>query len=102
MHSAKNQGLLAGWTSFLMQAEGPHRLLKEEVQQLRLEKDSVEVKLKDFEVSLQKLKECTYAEAAQRQEYEVTLRQVQAELRGGSLREQVRRQPYIFCFRFFS
>jgi len=72
------------------EAEGPHRLLKEEVQQLRLEKDSVELKLRDFEVSLQKLKECTYAEAAQRQEYELTLRQVQAELRGGSLREQVR------------
>ena len=53
------------------------------------EKDSVEIKLKDFEVSLQKLKDCTYTEAAQRQEYEMTLRQVQAELRGASLREQV-------------
>lgn len=49
----------------------------------------METKLKDFEVSLQKLKDCTYTEAAQRQEYELTLRQVQAELRGASLREQV-------------
>ena len=53
------------------------------------EKDSVETKLKDFEMSLQKLKDCTYTESAQRQEYELTLRQVQAELRGASLREQV-------------
>ena len=53
------------------------------------EKDSVEGKLKDFEASLQQLKDCTYTEAAQRQEYELTLRQVQAELRGASLREQV-------------
>lgn len=49
----------------------------------------MECKLKDFEASLQQLKDCTYTEAAQRQEYELTLRQVQAELRGASLREQV-------------
>lgn len=61
------------------------------------EKDSVESKLKEFEQSLQKLKDCTYAEAAQRREFELSLRNAQAELRGSGLREQVTVVP---CCRF--
>lgn len=53
----------------------------------------MESKLKEFEQSLQKLKDCTYSEAAQRREFELSLRKVQADLRGASLREQVMMQP---------
>ena len=49
----------------------------------------MEGKLKEFEYSLQKLKDCTYSESNRRQEYEMSLREAQAELRGASLREQV-------------
>ena len=49
----------------------------------------MEGKLEEFEKSLQKLKDCTYTEAAQRREYELSLLNAQAELRGSSLREQV-------------
>ncbi len=73
----------------LAQALGKERNSVPDFCKLVQEKDSVECKLKDFEASLQQLKDCTYTEAAQRQEYELTLRQVQAELRGASLREQV-------------
>lgn len=54
------------------------------------EKDKLEQTLRDFERSLQKLKDCTYHEATQKQEYEKRVRAMAAELRGASLREQVR------------
>ena len=53
------------------------------------EKNSVEKKLKEFENSLQKLRECTQTESSQRQELELNLKNAQAELRGAHLREQV-------------
>ena len=53
------------------------------------EKNSVEAKLKDFETSLQKLKDCTYTEASQRREFELNLKNAQAELQSSNLREQV-------------
>lgn len=68
---------------------------------LRQEKDVLESKLKEFERSLQKLKDCTYQEATQKRDYERRLqalladhRAVQADLRGASLREQVSRCPF--------
>lgn len=67
---------------------------------LRQEKDVLESKLKEFERSLQKLKDCTYQEATQKRDYERRLqalladhRAVQADLRGASLREQVKQIP---------
>ncbi|KAA6428490.1 MAG: hypothetical protein FRX49_01366 [Trebouxia sp. A1-2] len=69
--------------------------LRDEVHKLRQEKDVLESKLKEFERSLQKLKDCTYQEATQKRDYERRLqalladhRAVQADLRGASLREQ--------------
>ncbi len=69
---------------------------------LRQEKDVLESKLKEFERSLQKLKDCTYQEATQKRDYERRLqalladhRAVQADLRGASLREQVNQMPSI-------
>lgn len=56
---------------------------------LRQEKDILEGKLKEFERSLQKLKDCTYQEATQKREYERQVQAVQADLRGANLREQV-------------
>ena len=56
---------------------------------LRQEKDVLESKLKEFERSLQKLKDCTYQEASQKREYERRVQAVQADLRGANLREQV-------------
>lgn len=56
---------------------------------LRQEKDVLESKLKEFERSLQKLKDCTYQEATQKREYERRVQSVQADLRGANLREQV-------------
>ena len=50
----------------------------------------LESKLKEFERSLQKLKDCTYQEATQKREYERRVQSVQADLRGAHLREQVR------------
>ncbi len=68
---------------------------------LRQEKDVLESKLKEFERSLQKLKDCTYQEATQKRDYERRLqalladhRAVQADLKGASLREQVNRCPF--------
>lgn len=68
---------------------------------LRQEKDVLESKLKEFERSLQKLKDCTYQEATQKRDYERRLqalladhRAVQADLRGASLREQVNNCPF--------
>lgn len=49
----------------------------------------LEGKLKEFERSLQKLKDCTYQEATQKREYERRVQAVQADLRGAHLREQV-------------
>lgn len=60
-----------------------------QVHKLRQEKDVLEGKLKDFERSLQKLKDCTYQEATQKREYERRLQVIQADLRGAHLREQV-------------
>ena len=60
-----------------------------QVQKLRQEKDVLEGKLKEFERSLQKLKDCTYQEATQKREYERRVQSVQADLRGAILREQV-------------
>lgn len=51
----------------------------------------LEGKLKEFERSLQKLKDCTYQEATQKREYERRVQSVQADLRGAILREQVGR-----------
>lgn len=69
--------------------------LRDEVHKLRQEKDVLESKLKEFERSLQKLKDCTYQEATQKRDYErrlqavlADLRAVQADLRGATLREQ--------------
>lgn len=56
----------------------------------------MEQTLRDFERSLQKLKDCTYHEATQKQEYEKRVRAMAAELRGASLREQVR----LICLLF--
>ncbi len=53
------------------------------------EKEKLEQTLRDFERSLQKLKDCTYHEATQKQEYEKRVRAMAAELRGAGLREQV-------------
>ena len=64
--------------------------LDSEVLALAQEKDKLEQTLRDFERSLQKLKDCTYHEATQKQEYEKRVRAMAAELRGASLREQVR------------
>ena len=60
-----------------------------QVLKLRNEKDVLEGKLKEFERSLQKLKDCTYQEATQKREYERRMQAVQADLRGAHLREQV-------------
>lgn len=60
-----------------------------QVHKLRHEKDVLEGKLKEFERSLQKLKDCTYQEATQKREYERRVQAVQADLRGAHLREQV-------------
>lgn len=60
-----------------------------QVHKLRQEKDVLESKLKEFERSLQKLKDCTYQEATQKREYERRVQSVQADLRGANLREQV-------------
>lgn len=49
----------------------------------------LEGKLKEFERSLQKLKDCTYQEATQKREYERRVQAAQADLRGSHLREQV-------------
>lgn len=65
-----------------------------QVQNLRQEKDVLESKLKEFERSLQKLKDCTYQEATQKREYERRVQAVQADLRGAHLREQVSHQPH--------
>ena len=65
-----------------------------QVQKLRQEKDVLESKLKEFERSLQKLKDCTYQEATQKREYERRVQAVQADLRGAHLREQAR---CLFC-----
>ncbi|KAK9817388.1 hypothetical protein WJX74_006357 [Apatococcus lobatus] len=62
--------------------------LRDEVTRLRQEKDKLEQTLRDFERSLQKLKDCTYHEATQKQECEKRVRAMAAELRGASLREQ--------------
>ncbi|KAL3162397.1 hypothetical protein ABBQ32_010071 [Trebouxia sp. C0010 RCD-2024] len=62
--------------------------LRDEVHKLRHEKDVLEGKLKEFERSLQKLKDCTYQEATQKREYERRVQAVQADLRGAHLREQ--------------
>ena len=61
-----------------------------QVHKLRQEKDVLESKLKEFERSLQKLKDCTYQEATQKREYERRVQSVQADLKGANLREQVR------------
>lgn len=60
-----------------------------QVHKLRQEKDVLEGKLKEFERSLQKLKDCTYQEATQKREYERRVQAAQADLRGAHLREQV-------------
>ena len=59
------------------------------MQKLRQEKDVLEGRLKDFDRSLQKLKDHTYQEANQKREWEKRVQAVQADLRGANLREQV-------------
>ena len=66
-----------------------------QVHKLRQEKDVLESKLKEFEKSLQKLKDCTYQEATQKREYERRVQSVQADLKGANLREQVRHASHV-------
>ncbi len=49
----------------------------------------LEGKLREFERSLQKLKDCTFQEATQKRSYERKVQQVEAEIRGAELREKV-------------
>ena len=64
-------------------------LLCAQVGKLRQEKDVLEGKLREFERSLQKLKDCTFQEATQKRSYERKVQQVEAEIRGAELREKV-------------
>ena len=63
--------------------------LEFQVQKLRQEKDVLEGRLKEFDRSLQKLKDHTYQEASQKREWERRVQALQADLRGANLREQV-------------
>ena len=49
----------------------------------------MEGRLKEFESSLQKLKECTYEEGNKRRQCKRQLNEAEAQLRGSALREQV-------------
>ena len=71
------------------QTQLQQRFCISQVHKLRQEKDVLEGKLKEFERSLQKLKDCTYQEATQKREYERRVQAAQADLRGANLREQV-------------
>ena len=64
-------------------------MLCAQVGKLRQEKDVLEGKLREFERSLQKLKDCTFQEATQKRSYERKVQQVEAEIRGAELREKV-------------
>lgn len=64
--------------------------LKDEVAALRREKDGLEGKLREFERSLQKLKDTTFKEAAAKQDYERRVLAAEAEVKGLMLRDSVR------------
>lgn len=64
--------------------------LKDEVAALRREKDGLEGKLREFERSLQKLKDTTFKEAAAKQDYERRVQAAEAEVKGLMLRDSVR------------
>ena len=61
---------------------------------LQAEKEGMEKRLRDFEKSLARLKECSYDEAVHKRDLERRAAAAEAEAQAASLREQVGWSPW--------